>query len=118
MFASGALQTYAPVHKITHCARSRGPEHACMACMRSMQALTILTGQVRKGLHVRGAGDPAPVQVQLGARAARLQLRQRPGQAGEHPQDQRAVKDRDRQHLRAQGEVRPRDVQDRVRQGP
>jgi len=80
-----------------------GPEHACMACMRSMQTLTTLTGQVRKGLHALGAGDPAPVQVQLGARAARLQLRQRPGQAGEHPQDQPAVKDRDRQHLRAQG---------------
>ncbi len=102
MFVSGAVQTYAPVHETTHRPRPSGRKRTCVPCARSMQAPRPKRERAQ-GPAWRAARGRAPVQVQLGARAARLQLRQRPGQAGEHPQDQRAIQDGDRQHLAARG---------------
>ena len=44
------------------------------------------------------AQKSAPVELELGAGSASLQLGERLGQAGEHPQDEHRIQDRHRQH--------------------
>ncbi len=46
----------------------------------------------------RNGGSRTPVELELGAGAASLQLRERLGERSEHPQDENRVQDRHRQH--------------------
>lgn len=55
-------------------------------------------GERFRKLLERNGGSRAPVELELGAGAASLQLRERLGERSEYPQDEHRVQDRHRQH--------------------